>query len=163
MLPLIIATVGAAAIGSAVTYYFVSNDGNIEQVELLSTMETAMKELLEKAKKLKAAKEFAEAQTKRDATDAQKWRDRCNQINEVLEKTLAERDEYAAEIKRWRESDGGVVSGLFVIGMSKVLYDANFSHETAIKNIKERIDQIKNGPLLPPLLAYKKPLLLSWF
>jgi chromosome segregation ATPase len=163
MLPLILATVGAAAVGSAVTYYFVSNDGNIEQVKYLSTLETALKALLEKAEKLKAAKQFADAQAKAVGADAQKWRDRCDQINEELAKALAERDEYAAEIKRWRESDGGVVSGIAVIGMSKVLYDANFSHETAMKNLKERIDQIRNGPLLPPLLAYTKPSLLSWF
>jgi chromosome segregation ATPase len=142
MVHVILAVAGCVAVGAAVTYYFVSNDGNAKREELLRKMEAVLDALSKKAEKLKSEKEAAEAFCRAAMTNMEEMRAYCEELKKELAQTLKERDDLAAEVKRWRECEGTVASGIAVIGFSKVLLSANFDHENAIKNLDSRIERI---------------------
>lgn len=143
MVPIVVGALAGAAVAGLAVYYFVSNAGNASRTELIQKMEATFKALLEKAEKLKQAKEEAERASQEASADAQRWRTRHEELEKELAETLKEKDDLASELKRWRECDGSVTSGTAVIWHSLVLSGAHYSHKKAITNLEARLKQIE--------------------
>jgi len=145
MIPIAVVVLASAGVAGLVMYYFVSNNGNARQTELIQKMEALLKALLEKAEKLKKAKEEAERASQKASADAQWWRTRHDELEKELAETLKEKDDLAFELKRWRECDGSAKSGAVVIWDSLVLSGARYSHKKAMANLDARLKQIQDS------------------
>lgn len=146
MLPVILAA-GGAAVGVAITYYFVSNHGNVKREELLRKLGETLDVLAKKAEVLKKAKQAAEAAA--TATEAEKraMKEELDVLREELARTQQEMDELSAEAGRWRASTGTWASGLSVVTLSGVLYKAKWQHAGAISYLEDRIRDVKLSTL----------------
>lgn len=146
MVPVILAA-GGAAVGVAITYYFVSNHGNAKREELLRKMVETLDVLAKKAEALKKAKQTAEAAAVATEAEKRAMKEELEVLREELARTQQEMADLSAEAGRWRASTGTWTSGLSVVALSGVLYKAKWQHAWAISYLEERIRDVKLSTL----------------
>lgn len=138
MVPVILAAAGGIAASAAITYYFVSNHGNAKREELLRKMEATLGALASKAEALKEAMRRAEAATRAAEAENRELRENFEELQKELARTEHELADLTTEIERWRASSGTLLSGVAVVGRSKMLYKGKWKHDRVINYLDER-------------------------
>ena len=145
MLPAILLGSVGAAVGAAITYYFVSNNANAKREELTKEIEATLRVVLEKAEALKEAVRAREDALRAASESNAQMAAEVEALRQELTRTEKEVDNLQAEVLRWRENPKSLVGRVVLVAGSSLLRQVGWKHENAITSLVERQHHAKGA------------------